>query len=169
MKNKIYSEHHYSSERCGVKNLSELEKILSREKKRGKKIVTCSGAFDLLHPSHVDFLEKAKKLGDILAVFLNSDSSVRKSKGSNRPIYNQNIRARMLSALTAVDFVLIFGESNCIYLLRKLRPDIFAQGQDWGLDCIERPVMKEHGGEVKVVKVSSEFTTSNIINKLKIS
>lgn len=150
-----------------IKTLGELEKILSREKKRGKKIVTCSGAFDLLHSSHIDFLEKAKKLGDILVVFLNSDSSVRKSKGSKRPIYNQNIRVRMLSALAAVDFVLIFSEPNCLPLLRRLKPDIFAQGQDWGLNCIERPVMAEHGGEVKVVSVLSQVTTSNIIRLIK--
>ena len=149
-----------------IKSPSALEKILSLKKRQGKTIVALSGAFDLLHLSHVEFLNKAKKLGDILVVFLNSDSSVRNSKGPKRPIYNQHIRARMLAALTAVDFVLIFNESNCLRLIKKLKPDIFAQGQDWGLNCIERPVMAEYGGKVKIVKVPSDVTTSNIIKMI---
>jgi len=149
-----------------VKNLSALKKILFRERKRGKKIVACSGAFDLLHSSHIEFLQKAKRFGDILVVFLNSDSSVRKAKGPKRPIFNQNIRARMLGALEAVDYVLIFGGSDCLDLLRKLKPDIFAQGQDWGLDCIERPVMAEHGGKVRVVKAPRDITTTNIVKDI---
>lgn len=150
-----------------IKSQSKLKKILSYEKKLGKKIVACSGAFDLLHLSHVDFLEKAKKLGDILVVFLNSDSSVRKAKGKSRPIYDQFVRAKMLAALEAVDFVLTFDKPNCLYLLRKFKPDIFAQGRDWGLNCIERPVMAEHGGEIKVVKVSRKFTTTKLTHKIK--
>lgn len=150
-----------------IKAQAELKKIFAAEKKRGKKIVACSGAFDLLHPSHIEFLEKAKRLGDKLAVFLNSDSYVRTVKGSKRPIYDEKTRAGMIAALEAVDFVLIFKEKTCLGLLRKLRPHIFAQGQDWGLNCIERPVMEKLGGEVRVIKVSRKFTTTKIINKLK--
>lgn len=152
---------------CKIKALSELEKTLSREKKLGKKIIACSGAFDLLHSSHVEFIEKAKKLGDILVIFLNSDSSVRRAKGMGRPIYDESSRAKMLAALGAVDYVLIFNGPDCLRLLRKLEPDIFAQGRDWGLNCIERPVMAEYGGEVRVVNVSSNFTTTKILNKIK--
>lgn len=147
-----------------IKSLAALEKILAAKKRQGKKIVAASGAFDLLHLSHIEFLEKAKRLGDILVVFLNSDSSVKNSKGPKRPIFSENIRARMLAALEAVDYVLTFSEPHCLHLLRKLKPHIFAQGQDWGLNCIERPVMVEHGGEVRVIKVSRKITTSNIIN-----
>ncbi len=150
-----------------IKSLTDLGKILAAEKKRGKKIVALSGVFDLLHPSHIEFLEKAKRLGDKLVVFLNNDSYVKAAKGNGRPIYDERARARMLAALEAVDFVLIFKEKTCLGLLRKLRPQIFVQGQDWGLNCIERPVMEKLGGEVTVIKVSRKFTTTKIINKIK--
>ena len=150
-----------------IKSQKELEKELISDKQYGKKIVACSGSFDLLHLGHIRFLTGARRFGDRLIVFLNSDYYIRSTRGKGRPIYNKTTRARMIAALEAVDYVLAFEGENCLHLLRKFKPHVFAQGQDWGLNCIERSVMKELGGVVRVVKTPRAQRTSDIIILIK--
>ena len=150
-----------------IKNLGELAKIVRAGKARGKKICALSGAFDILHPGHISFLERCKKSGDILIVLLNSDKSIKNYKGKGRPINPQAARAKVLSALATVDFICAFNEPDPRRVLAVLRPDVFCQGDDWGADCIERETVESAGGKVRVFKKVKGFSTSNIINKIR--
>jgi len=150
-----------------IKSLKELAKIVRAEKARGKKICALSGAFDILHPGHISFLERCKKSGDILIVLLNSDKSIKSYKDKNRPINPQAARARVLSALTPVDFISIFNEADPRRILAVLKPDIFCQGDDWGANCVERETVESAGGKVRVFKKVKGFSTTDIINKIR--
>ena len=97
----------------------------------GKKIVFTNGCFDILHVGHVDYLSRAKTLGDILVIGLNSDSSVRNIKGKGRPVNNERDRAVVLSALEAVDYVVIFKEPTPYSLIKNIMPDVLVKGGDW--------------------------------------
>ncbi len=150
-----------------IKGLRALAKIVRAEKARGKKISALSGAFDILHPGHISFLERCKKSGDILIVLLNSDKSVRGYKGKGRPINPQAARAKVLSALALVDFISIFNEPDPRKALAVLKPDIFCQGDDWGADCVERETVENAGGKVRVFKKIKGLSTTGIINKIR--
>ncbi len=150
-----------------IKNLKELKKIIRAARSRGKKISALSGAFDILHPGHISFLERCKKSGDILIVLLNSDKSVRSYKGKGRPIHSEAARAKVLSALVPVDFICIFNEPDPRKALAVLKPDIFCQGDDWGADCVERETVEKHRGKIKVFKKIKGFSTTAIINKIR--
>lgn len=149
-----------------IKSLKTLERIIREKKLRGKKISALSGAFDILHPGHISFLERCKKSGDILIVLLNSDKSVRRYKGKGRPIHGEASRAKVLSALAAVDFICVFDEPDPCKVLAVLKPDVFCQGDDWGADCIERETVEQNGGKIKVFKKIKGFSTTAIINKI---
>ncbi|MCZ6172303.1 D-glycero-beta-D-manno-heptose-7-phosphate kinase [Campylobacter ureolyticus] len=144
-----------------IKNLDEICQIL---KNSDKKIVFTNGCFDILHAGHIKYLNKAKKLGDILIIGLNSDSSVKRLKGNTRPINSQNSRALLLSALEFVDFVVIFDEDTPLNLIEKIRPDILVKGADYaGKEVVGSNIAKE----VVLVDFEDGFSTTNIINKIK--
>ncbi|EPH08972.1 RfaE, domain I [Campylobacter ureolyticus ACS-301-V-Sch3b] len=144
-----------------IKSLDEICQIL---KNSDKKIVFTNGCFDILHAGHIKYLNKAKKLGDILIIGLNSDSSVKRLKGKTRPINSQNSRALLLSALEFVDFVVIFDEDTPLNLIEKIRPDILVKGADYaGKEVIGSNIAKE----VVLVDFEDGFSTTNIINKIK--
>lgn len=144
-----------------IKSLDEICQIL---KNSDKKIVFTNGCFDILHAGHIKYLNKAKKLGDILIIGLNSDSSVKRLKGKTRPINSQNSRALLLSALEFVDFVVIFDEDTPLNLIEKIRPDILVKGADYvGKEVIGSNIVKE----VVLVDFEDGFSTTNIINKIK--
>ncbi|WP_297574180.1 D-glycero-beta-D-manno-heptose-7-phosphate kinase [uncultured Campylobacter sp.] len=144
-----------------IKSLDEICQIL---KNSDKKIVFTNGCFDILHAGHIKYLNKAKKLGDILIVGLNSDSSVKRLKGKTRPINSQNSRALLLSALEFVDFVVIFDEDTPLNLIEKIRPDILVKGADYaGKEVVGSNIAKE----VVLVDFEDGFSTTNIINKIK--
>ncbi|MFH1853779.1 MAG: D-glycero-beta-D-manno-heptose 1-phosphate adenylyltransferase [Candidatus Omnitrophota bacterium] len=150
-----------------IKTLAGIKKIIKTVKGR-EKIVFTNGCFDILHPGHVDYLSKAKALGDILIVGLNSDSSVRKLKGKCRPITPQNDRARVLSALESVDFVVIFSEPTPIRLIKALRPDVLVKGGDWAVkDIVGADFVQSRGGTVKSLPYLKGYSTKSIINKIK--
>jgi rfaE bifunctional protein nucleotidyltransferase chain/domain len=114
------------------------QKITSPEeiaRPRGKVVFT-NGCFDIIHPGHVDYLERARNMGSCLVVGLNSDASVRRLKGELRPINDQNSRARVLAALACVDYVVIFEEDTPLELIGKIRPDVLVKGGDWSVDRI---------------------------------
>jgi D-glycero-beta-D-manno-heptose 1-phosphate adenylyltransferase len=151
-------------------------KIFSKEKflplliewrKKGK-IVFTNGCFDILHLGHVDYLEKAKALGDRLIVGMNTDSSVKKIKGPNRPVNDDYSRARIMAALQFVDAVILFEEDTPFDLISYLKPDILVKGDDYTIEkIIGSDIVLKNGGSVKTVPLVKGYSTSNIISKIK--
>ncbi|MCX5686227.1 MAG: D-glycero-beta-D-manno-heptose 1-phosphate adenylyltransferase [Candidatus Omnitrophica bacterium] len=151
-----------------IKNSADLNKILKRLKKTGKKIVFTNGCFDILHVGHVTYLEKARPLGDILVVGLNSDRSVREIKGRGRPINSQRDRAKVLAALSFVDYVTIFDEPTPEELIRSLEPGILVKGGDWGSnDIVGGNFVRSIGGRVVTIPFVNGYSTTSLINKMK--
>ena len=145
-------------------NINFLKKI----KEENKKIVFTNGCFDILHVGHVRYLSKAKKLGNILIVGLNSDQSVKKLKGDNRPINIFEDRAMLLSSLRFVDLVIMFDEKTPENLIKKIKPDILVKGGDYDIkDIVGYKTVIENGGEVKVLGFQDGYSSSNYINKIK--
>lgn len=137
-------------------------------KSQGKKIVSTNGCFDILHLGHLQYLEKARELGDILICAINSDSSVKKLKGPSRPIHSEEIRAQQLAALESVDYVVIFSEPTPEVLLETIQPDIHVKGGDYSPEKLpERLVVEKHGGKVVCVPFTPGFSTSSLIDKIK--
>lgn len=132
-----------------------------------KKIVFTNGCFDILHRGHVNYLSEAKKLGDLLIVGLNSDSSVKRLKGSSRPINGQEDRKYVLSHLRSVDFVEIFDEDTPLNLILKIMPKILVKGGDWKVDQIvgAKEVIK-NGGDVFSLNFVNGYSTTSMINKI---
>lgn len=150
-----------------IKSSASLSNILKKLKSKGKRIVFTNGCFDVIHFGHIALLNKAKKMGDILVVALNSDSSVRLIKGSLRPINNEQDRARVLAALYVVDYVTIFKERTPESLIRRLRPDVLVKGGDWKADdIVGNDVVKSYGGKVLRVPLVRGRSTTSIVHKL---
>ena len=148
-----------------VTNRDEMIRIRHRIKSRNKKLVFTNGCFDILHSGHVDYLSKARQLGDYLVVGLNSDFSVKNIKGEKRPIINEIERATLLDNLKCVDYVTFFDEDTPARLINSLVPDILVKGADWALDkIVGREVVEANGGEVKIIEFSCNQSTSKIIN-----
>lgn len=144
----------------------ELDKFL--EANRGKKIVFTNGCFDILHKGHVTYLNEAKKLGDLLVIGLNSDASVKRLKGPERPINNEKDRQFVLSNLRSVDFVEIFEEDTPLSLILKVMPQILVKGGDWKIEQIVggKEVIAA-GGEVYSLQFVDGYSTTSIINKIQ--
>lgn len=148
-----------------VVRINELLNILKRHS--GKKVVFTNGCFDILHAGHVRYLERAKTKGDLLVVGLNSDASTRRLKRKNRPINPQTDRANVLSALTCVDYVVIFGEDTPLRLIAALKPAILVKGGDWPLEkIVGRDIVETYGGKVLTIPLLKNRSTTNIIRKL---
>jgi len=140
-----------------------------REKLRaeGKTVVLTNGHFDILHVGHVDCLQRAKALGDVLMVGLNSDASTRLLKGEKRPIVPQEERAQLLAALRCVDYVIIFEERTAESLLAALKPEVYAKGGDWAIeDLPEARVIAEYGGRVEILPQVPSRSTTDIIETI---
>lgn len=151
----------------GLLQRKDLIKWSRKMKDSGKKIVTINGSFDLLHSGHLHILKESKKLGDVLLVGLNSDSSVRKYKGTKRPIISQSQRAEMLLSLNMVDYVHVFNEDNPIAFLKKAEPHFHVNGSEYGEKCIEADTVTKGGGIVKIIKLINNLSTSAVIQKIK--
>ena len=134
---------------------------------RGKTVVLTNGHFDILHVGHVDCLQRAKALGDVLIVGLNSDASTRLLKGEKRPIVPQEERAQLLVALECVDYVVIFEERTAERLLAALQPDIYAKGGDWAMeDLPEAKAAAEHGIRIEILPRLPNRSTTDIIGTI---
>jgi rfaE bifunctional protein nucleotidyltransferase chain/domain len=145
----------------------ELSKILRNDQAGGRKVVFTNGVFDILHKGHVDYLNKAKELGDILVVGINSDSSVRRIKGDKRPIVPQSDRAFVISNLKCVDYACIFDEDTPYETIKLLQPDFLVKGADWKIeDVVGRDVVEAHGGKVVTIEYLDGKSTTNIIKKI---
>lgn len=132
------------------------------------KVVFTNGVFDLLHPGHVDVLTKARRLGDFLVVGINSDASVKRLKGNERPIRSEAERAYVVAALEAVDRVVLFGEDTPLELITSLRPDVIAKGGDYSVETIVgAKEIQGWGGRVEVIPLTPGHSTTSIIQKLR--
>ncbi len=138
------------------------------EKNRAKKIVFTNGCFDILHPGHVAYLNEAKAQGDLLVVGINSDASVRRLKGPDRPVNNEQDRKFMMENLKAVDLVEIFDEETPFELISALRPNVLVKGGDWKIEqIIGHDIVTSYGGEVKSLLFKDGYSTSNLIKNLQ--
>ena len=150
-----------------IKNIKELKNIVEGLKKQNKKIVTTNGVFDILHIGHIRYLKEAKKLGNVLIVAINSDSSVKKIKGPKRPLNNENDRAEALAALECVNFVTIFNEENPIKILEKIKPDIHVKGGDYKIDqIIEKNVVEKNHGKIALIPEVKGYSTTDLIKRI---
>jgi len=140
---------------------------LDRLKRRSKKVVFTNGCFDIIHAGHVRYLKKARSLGDLLVVGLNSDESVRSIKGPDRPIVPEKERAEVLSALSHVDYVVLFKEPTPLKLISAIKPDILVKGSDWAAgDIVGSEVVRQAGGSIRRVPLVKGRSTTNIIKKI---
>lgn len=147
-----------------LKSLEEIKSIRSTLNTDNKKVVFTNGCFDIIHAGHIDYLNKAKALGDVLIVGLNTDDSVKKIKGDKRPIINQDERAKIISNLKPVDYVVFFDEDTPAKLIDELVPDILIKGADWKMDeIVGGETVLANGGEVKTIEFVNDQSTSKII------
>ncbi|PYL09761.1 MAG: ADP-heptose synthase [Verrucomicrobia bacterium] len=135
----------------------------------GRKLVATNGCFDLLHVGHVRYLQRARALGDLLAVGLNGDRSVRELKGSGRPITAESDRAEIIAALECVDLVTIFPQIRATEFIAAVRPAIYVKGGDYSsetLDEEERAVLKEIGADIRLIPFEAGYSTSHLIERI---
>ena len=150
-----------------LKNLKELKVIRKKLKVENKKVVFTNGCFDLVHAGHIDYLTKAKKMGDVLIIGLNSDSSGKRIKGDKRPILKEAERIFILSSLKPVDYIIVFNEDTPEKLIKELIPDILVKGADWALDnIVGKDIVLNNGGKVKTIKFVNRQSTSKIIKTI---
>ncbi len=150
--------------------LSRDELVRAREtfRKEKRRVVFTNGCFDILHRGHVEYLTKARALGDILIVGLNSDASVRRLKGEKRPITSEEDRAVILAALKPVDYVCVFEEDTPFELIRAIIPDVLVKGGDWPLDAVVgKDIVEAAGGTVESIAFIPDRSTTGIIEKIK--
>jgi len=147
-----------------IKSWGEIDKIVGQLKKSGKKIVFTNGCFDILHLGHVKYLEKARSFGDVLIVGVNTDASVRRLKGADRPVNAEFDRAYLLAALSAVDYVVLFDQDTPYDLIRLIQPDILVKGGDY---AGKEVVGSDIAGEVRIVEFVQGKSTTSMIEKMR--
>lgn len=135
----------------------------------GKRMVATNGCFDILHVGHVRYLAAARKLGDVLVVGLNGDSSVRQLKGEGRPVNREQDRAEVLAALESVDYVTVFPELRATNFLRAAQPSIYAKGGDYTADTLdpeERAVLAKFGTQIDIIPFEQGYSTSQLLTRI---
>ncbi len=145
-------------------------KIFSKiAREDGRKIVMTNGCFDILHAGHIKYLEEAKALGDTLIIAINDDESVVRLKGKHRPINPLSDRMKVLDGLASSDFIVPFEEDTPIELINLIKPDILVKGGDYSInDVVGADEVREYGGDVKILSYLDDYSSSKIIEKLKI-
>ena len=150
-----------------VRTRDELSMALQQHRRRNERIVFTNGCFDLLHGGHVHYLQRSRALGDCLVVGLNDDASVRRLKGDQRPLRPQDERARMLAALSCVDYVVLFGEATPLALIKALEPDVLAKGGDYTLETVVgREEVEAAGGSVHLIPYLEGLSTTEFLDGL---
>ncbi|WP_343030503.1 D-glycero-beta-D-manno-heptose 1-phosphate adenylyltransferase [Fulvivirga aurantia] len=141
---------------------------MSSWQKEGEKVVFTNGCFDILHLGHIDYLEKASQLGQRLVVALNTDNSVAKLKGPERPLNKEYARGRMLAALQFVDAVTYFSEDTPFNLIKSLKPDILVKGSDYLTEnIVGADIVIANGGSVETIDLVEGYSTTSLIDKIK--
>ena len=148
---------------------NELRTVLAKRRAEGHRIVFTNGCFDLMHVGHVRYLDKARRLGDVLVVGLNTDASVRSlGKSPARPIVPDVQRAEVVGALAAVDYIVLFDEPDPRRLIEEVEPDVLVKGGDWALgDIIGRDVVERRGGVVTTIPLVPGISTTALIQRIK--
>jgi rfaE bifunctional protein nucleotidyltransferase chain/domain len=150
-----------------IRSVPELARELKRLQGHGKRIVFTNGCFDLLHVGHTRYLERARALGDYLVVAVNSDRSMRRIKGPERPILPEQDRAEILAAFAFVDFVTIFDEDDPLKVIQSLEPDVLVKGGDWTPEkIIGREFVEQRGGRVVTIPYVAGASTTSIIQRI---
>ena len=148
-------------------SFNKIKELSSKLKKEEKVIVFTNGCFDIVHAGHVDYMEKAKSLGDVLVVGVNSDASVKRIKGEKRPIIDINNRLRLLQGLSVIDYLCVFEEDTPLELIKNVTPDILVKGEDWkDKGVVGEDFVRTYGGKVELIKLLPGISTSIIIDKI---
>jgi D-beta-D-heptose 7-phosphate kinase/D-beta-D-heptose 1-phosphate adenosyltransferase len=157
---------HASYERK-IHSAEELKAALERERRAGRRIAFTNGCFDLIHAGHIQALAFARAQADLLVVGLNSDRSVRQLKGAARPIYPVAERARILAALEAVDYVVVFDETRAEKIIRAVKPDVLIKGEDWRGKTVDgQAFVESRGGKVALAPLLGGRSTSGTIDRM---
>lgn len=151
-----------------IYTLPQLLEQVQNWRSQGQKIVFTNGCFDLLHLGHVDYLEKARQLGDRLVLGLNTDDSISRIKGPSRPLQDEMSRARVMASLLFVDAVVLFDEDTPLNLIKAVQPDILVKGDDYTVEqIVGHEVVQARGGAVKTVPLVKGYSTTNIVKKIE--
>ncbi len=151
-----------------IQTNDSLADLLNRWELQKKKIVFTNGCFDILHRGHIEYLSKAADLGDVLFIGVNTDASVRKLKGKNRPLQDEYSRLLILGALEFVDALILFDEETPYELIKKVQPNILVKGSDYQPeDIVGYDIVKAKGGEIKTIDFLPGYSTSGIEQKIK--
>jgi rfaE bifunctional protein nucleotidyltransferase chain/domain len=151
-----------------IRPLRALVAAARRAQARGRRVVFTNGCFDLIHRGHVQLLDQASRLGDVLVVGINSDRSCRKLKGRSRPIVNQQDRAVVLAGLASVDFVTVFDAPTPKHLIERLRPDVLVKGADWqGSEIVGADTVRRAGGKIVRVRLARGRSTTGLIERIR--
>lgn len=149
-------------------DIEELCKYINEYKKHKKTIVFVNGCFDILHIGHIDLLKKAKHMGDILVVALNSDESIKRNKGDRRPVFHQDYRIMMLEAIAYIDHIILFNDINPGEIISQIKPDIICKGEDYrNKDMPEMKQIIQCSSRIEFCKYSYNISTSQIIKKIR--
>jgi len=132
----------------------------------GKRVVFTNGCFDIIHPGHLDLLSRARQLGDVLVVAINSDNSVRRLKGPERPVFPESERAEILKALDVVDFVCTFDEDTPLETILTIRPDVLVKGSDWAANIVGQSEVEGWGGKVEALPLVAGQSTTGVIERV---
>lgn len=145
----------------------DLSNLILKWREENQKIVFTNGCFDLLHLGHIDYLAKAKDLGDRLIIGVNTDSSVKRLKGKNRPLQDENSRLHILAALHSVDAVVLFDDDTPYELIKKIQPDILVKGADYKIEnIVGYDIVTSRGGSVQTIEFIEGYSTTNIEQRI---
>ena len=151
-----------------IRSRVELNNILKNLRNDNKKLVVTNGCFDILHSGHIELIKQSKKFGDKLFLLINSDKSVKKNKGSFRPILNENIRLKIMNSIKYIDYIIPFDEKTPVNLYKKIKPQILVKGSQYKKSQIAgNKIITKNGGKIKLVKMIDKISTTIIINKIK--
>ena len=159
---------HLTNIKSKLSSIEELKDKIRAWRENGDKIIFTNGCFDIVHKGHIEVLAKTADLGNKLVIGLNSDNSIKKIKGRNRPIVDEKARAFLLASLCFVDAIILFSEETPINLIKILKPDVLAKGGDYKIETIiGHKEVQDYNGEVKLVPFIDGYSTTSIIEKIK--
>ncbi len=150
-----------------ILTLDELLTSLKKHRENNKKIVFTNGCFDILHRGHIEYLAQAADLADIMVIGLNTDKSVSRLKGLDRPLQDEISRAISMAAIQYIDYVVLFDEETPLNLIENIKPDVLVKGSDYKIeDIVGYNVLMKYGGEIKTIDFVEGYSTTKIVDKI---